>query len=131
MLLRHRAHLCRTSSHYDRFVEGARRRWSAHYVLGNPLDEATTLGPMAHKRFADLVRSRPPRRSRRAREAHIDAQAFAADTGDTAYLAPQILTGVDHSMSVMREESFGPVVGIMKVQRDEEAIRLMNDCPTA
>ena len=87
------------------------------YVLGNPLDEATTLGPMAHKRFADLVRQQTREAVAKGAKAHIDAKRFAADTGDTAYLAPQVLTGVDHSMSVMREESFGPVVGIMKVQR--------------
>ena len=57
----------------------------------------------------------------------VDAKLFPADTGDTAYLAPQVLTGVDHSMRVMTEESFGPVVGIMPVEGDEEAIRLMND----
>ena len=56
--------------------------------------------------------------------AHIDR--FAADD-DNAYLTPQILTGVNHDMTVMREESFGPVVGIMPVKDDEEAIRLMND----
>ena len=84
-------------------------------MLGNPLDEATTLGPMAHRRFADLVRGQNAEAVARGAKAHIDAEAFAADTGDSAYLAPQVLTGVDHSMSVMREESFGPVVGIMKV----------------
>jgi acyl-CoA reductase-like NAD-dependent aldehyde dehydrogenase len=61
--------------------------------------------------------------------AHIDTRRFAADTGDTAYLAPQVLTNVTHDMSVMRDESFGPVVGIMRVRDDEEAIRLMNDSP--
>ena len=45
------------------------------------------------------------------------------------YLAPQVLTNVDHQMEVMREESFGPVVGIMKVRDDDEAITLMNDSP--
>jgi len=40
-----------------------------------------------------------------------------------------VLTNVDHQMSVMREESFGPIVGIMKVRNDEEAIALMNDSP--
>ena len=44
-------------------------------------------------------------------------------------MAPQVLTGVNHPMSVMREESFGPVVGIMKVADDDEAIDLMNDSP--
>jgi acyl-CoA reductase-like NAD-dependent aldehyde dehydrogenase len=98
-------------------------------VLGNPLEEATTLGPMAHKRFADLVRGQNAEAVAKGAKAHIDTKRFASDTGDTAYLAPQVLTDVDHSMSVMREESFGPTVGIMKVAGDEEAIRLMNDSP--
>jgi acyl-CoA reductase-like NAD-dependent aldehyde dehydrogenase len=114
--------------HYDRFVEGAVDLVNK-YVLGNPLDEATTLGPMAHKRFADLVRQQNAEAVAKGARAHIDTKHFAFDTGDTAYLAPQVLTGVDHSMSVMREESFGPTVGIMKVTGDEEAIRLMNDSP--
>jgi acyl-CoA reductase-like NAD-dependent aldehyde dehydrogenase len=42
---------------------------------------------------------------------------------------PQVLTDVTHEMRVMREESFGPVVGIMAVEDDAEAVRLMNDSP--
>ena len=52
---------------------------------------------------------------------------FAASAPGTPYLAPQVLTGVDHSMAIMREETLGPAVGIMKVDSDEEALRLMND----
>jgi acyl-CoA reductase-like NAD-dependent aldehyde dehydrogenase len=114
--------------HYDRFVEGAVDLVN-RYVLGNPLDETTTLGPMAHKRFADLVRQQNAEAAARGARAHIDAGRFAADTGGSAYLAPQVLTNVDHSMSVMRDESFGPTVGIMKVTGDQQAIRLMNDSP--
>lgn len=51
----------------------------------------------------------------------------AASDASTPYLAPQVLVGVDHSMAIMREETFGPAVGIMPVAGDEEAIRLMND----
>jgi acyl-CoA reductase-like NAD-dependent aldehyde dehydrogenase len=115
-------------SRYDEFVGGAVELVRG-YRLGNPLDEATTLGPMAHKRFADLVRHQTADAVAAGATAHIDKRAFDADTGDTAYLAPQVLTGVTHAMSVMRDESFGPVVGIMKVKDDEEAIRLMNDSP--
>jgi acyl-CoA reductase-like NAD-dependent aldehyde dehydrogenase len=115
-------------SRYDAFVEGAVALVDT-YVLGNPLDEATTLGPMAHRRFADLVRRQTREAVAAGATAHIDTARFAADTGDTAYLAPQVLTNVSHDMSVMRDESFGPVVGIMKVQGDDEAIRLMNDSP--
>ena len=51
------------------------------------------------------------------------------DRAGSPYLAPEVLTDVNHQMEVMREESFGPVVGIMKVRDDEEAITLMNDSP--
>jgi acyl-CoA reductase-like NAD-dependent aldehyde dehydrogenase len=99
------------------------------YVLGNPLDEATTLGPMAHARFAKTVRDQTAQALAKGATAHIPASLFAADTGADAYLMPQVLTNVDHSMSVMMEESFGPVVGLMKVTDDAQAIRLMNDSP--
>lgn len=94
------------------------------YKLGNPLDPGTTLGPMAHKRFADEVRSQIAEAVAAGATAHIDT--FAEDDGG-AYLSPQILTNVTHDMRVMRDESFGPVVGIMPVKDDAEAIRLMND----
>ena len=53
--------------------------------------------------------------------------SFPAAADNTPYLAPQVLTGVNHTMSVMTAESFWPVVGIMPVATDEEAIQLMND----
>jgi acyl-CoA reductase-like NAD-dependent aldehyde dehydrogenase len=115
-------------SHYDRFVDGF-VDLASKYVLGNPLDEKTTLGPMANVRFADWVRKQTKEALAKGAKGHIDGGKYAADVGNTAYLAPQVLTQVDHSMSVMMEESFGPVVGIMKVKSDEEAIRLMNDSP--
>ncbi|MBP0578603.1 aldehyde dehydrogenase family protein [Labrys sp. LIt4] len=115
-------------THYDRFVDGF-ANLTSQYVLGNPLDEATTLGPMANLRFADWVRKQTAEALAKGAKAHIDTAKFAADAAGTAYLAPQVLTNVDHSMSVMMEESFGPVVGIMKVKSDEEAVALMNDSP--
>ncbi len=94
------------------------------YVLGNPLKAETTLGPMANIRFSAEVRAQIDEAVADGATAHI--KRFAADDGG-AYLTPQILTGVSHKMRVMRDESFGPVVGIMSVKDDEEAIRLMND----
>jgi acyl-CoA reductase-like NAD-dependent aldehyde dehydrogenase len=94
------------------------------YRLGNPLDPETTLGPMANVRFADTVRGQISEALDAGAKAHIDM--FPADDGGT-YLSPQILTDVNHTMRVMREESFGPVVGIMPVRDDEEAVDLMND----
>ncbi len=110
---------------YDAFVEKA-VAWTNALKLGNPFDAASTLGPMANKRFAKVVRDQIAEALAKGAKALIDPKNFPADDGG-AYLAPQVLTGVDHSMKVMMEESFGPVVGIMKVKDDAEAIRLMND----
>ncbi len=113
---------------YPRFVE----RFNAitrEYVLGNPLDEATTLGPLVHTRAADFVRQQIAEAVAQGAKPQIDAKAFAADAAGTPYLAPQVLIDVDHRMSVMREESFGPVVGIMPVDSEDQAVALMNDSP--
>ncbi len=109
---------------FDAFVEKSVALVSG-YKLGNPLDPDTTLGPMAQVRFADLVRAQTAEAVAAGARALIDPALFPQDGG--AYLMPQILINVDHSMRVMREESFGPVVGIMPVKDDDEALRLMND----
>ena len=109
---------------FDAFVEKAVKIVEG-YRLGNPLDPETTLGPMAQARFADLVRAQTAEAVAAGAVAHIDPALFPQDGG--AYLMPQILTNVDHTMRVMREESFGPVVGIMPVRDDNEAVALMND----
>ncbi|MDM7255123.1 MAG: aldehyde dehydrogenase family protein [Paracoccus sp. (in: a-proteobacteria)] len=111
---------------YDAFVEKA-MAWVRGQRLGDPNDPDTTMGPMAHKRFAQLVRGQISEAVAAGATALIDPAEFPSDDGG-AYLAPQILTDVTHDMRVMREESFGPVVGIMKVSGDEEAIALINDC---
>lgn len=95
------------------------------YKLGNPLEEETTIGPMANVRFADEVRAQIAEAVEAGAKPLIDPALFPEDGG--AYLAPQILVDVTHDMRVMRDESFGPVVGIMKVKDDAEAIALMND----
>ncbi|OLO11046.1 aldehyde dehydrogenase [Chromohalobacter japonicus] len=94
------------------------------YKLGNPLDAETDIGPMANIRFAREVRDQIEEALAAGARAHV---MHKPEDDGGAYLSPQILTEVTHDMRVMREESFGPVVGIMKVSGDEEAIRLMND----
>lgn len=112
---------------YDAFVEGF-VDLTKQYVLGNPLDEATTIGPMAQARFADQIREQIAEAKRKGATANIN-MVHDLDKPGSPYLAPEVLTGVNHQMSVMIEESFGPVVGIMPVNDDEEAIQLMNDSP--
>jgi len=111
------------ASLFDAFVEKAVAIVNG-YKLGNPLDPETTLGPMASVRFADEVRAQISEAVEGGATAHIEQSA--GDDGG-AYITPQILTNVTHEMRVMRDESFGPVVGIMSVSSDAEAIELMND----
>ena len=113
-------------SKFDEFVAKAKAIVDG-YVLGNPLEEATTLGPMAHVRFANEVRDQINEALADGATAIIDPNLFPIDTGKDAYLAPQILVDVNHDMRVMQDESFGPVVGIMKVSSDAAAVELMND----
>lgn len=111
---------------FDAFVEKS-VAWVSNYKLGNPLEQETTLGPMANKRFAKVVRQQVADAVAKGAKALVDPKLFAADDGESAYVAPQILVDVDHSMEFMTEETFGPAVGIMKVKNDDEAIALMND----
>lgn len=113
---------------YDEFVEGMKATIEA-YRLGPPTDPETNLGPMVRAAAADAVRAQVDEAVRQGARPLIDTKRFAADRPGTPYLAPQLLTNVDHSMRIMREETFGPAHGVMKVNSDEEAIALMNDSP--
>jgi acyl-CoA reductase-like NAD-dependent aldehyde dehydrogenase len=106
----------------DGFVDLTRK-----YVLGNPLDAATTLGPVVRAAAADTIRTQIAASIKAGGKPVIAETDFAASRAGTPYLAPQVLLDVDNSTPMMREEIFGPVAGIMKVQSDEQAIALMND----
>jgi acyl-CoA reductase-like NAD-dependent aldehyde dehydrogenase len=115
------------ASVYDDFVEGF-AELTRKYVVGNPLEQATTLGPMARASFADTVRAQVAEAKRKGAKPLINMKV-EGDASGSPYLAPEVLIDVNHQMDVMREESFGPVVGIMKVHDDDEAVTLMNDSP--
>ncbi len=112
--------------HYEEFVAGV-VDLAKKYRLGSPLDPQTTIGPVVRTSAAEAVRAQVHEAVARGARQLIDETLFAASAPGTPYLAPQVLVGVDHSMAIMREETFGPAVGIMKVDSDEEALRLMND----
>jgi acyl-CoA reductase-like NAD-dependent aldehyde dehydrogenase len=111
---------------YDEFVEGFVEA-TRGYVLGNPLDPGTTVGPMVTARAAEGVRAQIERAIAQGARALVSEADFPASAPGTPYMGPTVLVDVDHSMDVMTEESFGPVIGIMKVSSDEEAVQLMND----
>jgi acyl-CoA reductase-like NAD-dependent aldehyde dehydrogenase len=113
---------------YDEFVDGV-VTLTRQYVLGNPLDEHTTIGPMVNTAAATFVRQQISDALHAGAQAVVSEQDFDASAPETPYMGPTVLLNVDHTMGVMRDESFGPVVGIMRVSSDAEAIALMNDSP--
>ncbi len=114
------------ASLFDEFVARATRLVEGHR-LGDPLDPATTLGPLVRADAAAFVQAQIDEAVASGARARIDPTRFPAHRPGTPYLAPQLLVNVDHTMRVMREESFGPVVGVMSVRDDDEAVRWMND----
>jgi acyl-CoA reductase-like NAD-dependent aldehyde dehydrogenase len=111
---------------YAKFVDGF-VDLTKTYKLGDPTDKATNLGPMVRASAAEFVRGQIAEAVKQGARSLVDPKHFANDKPGTAYLAPQVLVDVTHDMRVMTEESFGPVIGIMKVRVDDEAIALMND----
>lgn len=111
---------------FDPFVEGF-VELTKKYKLGNPLDLETTLGPMVKTAAADFAKAQIQNAILKGAKTLIDPKLFPNHQNGTPYLAPQVLIDVNHEMEIMAEETFGPVVGIMPVKNEEEAIKLMND----
>ncbi len=111
---------------FNRFVDGF-VELTRQYRLGNPLDVETTLGPMASAAAAGKARSHIADAVLKGARSMIAEDEFPSSKLGTQYLAPQVLIEVDHSMLLMTEETFAPVVGIMPVRDDNEAVRMMND----
>ncbi|KAF8840435.1 succinate semialdehyde dehydrogenase [Paxillus ammoniavirescens] len=99
------------------------------YVLGDPTKSETSLGPVVSIASAQRIRKQVADAVEAGATALIPENLFPIAQLGTAYVAPQVLVNVNHTMDIMMEETFGPVVGIQKVSSDEDAIRLMNDSP--
>ncbi|EPS94294.1 hypothetical protein FOMPIDRAFT_101659 [Fomitopsis schrenkii] len=99
------------------------------YKLGDPTQPETNLGPVVSVASAEKIRKQVADAVKAGAKALIPESLFPAAQSGTAYVAPQVLVDVDHTMDIMVEETFGPVIGIMKVSSDEEAVKLMNDSP--
>ncbi|MCF2498765.1 aldehyde dehydrogenase family protein [Dyadobacter chenhuakuii] len=111
---------------YDQFVTDF-AALTRTYTLGDPTNTGTTLGPMVRTAAAEFAQKQINEAISQGATALIDPELFPAHQSGTPYFAPQVLVNVNHNMNVMTEETFAPVVGIMPVESDEEAIRLMND----
>jgi len=111
---------------YDEFVE-AFVALSKQYVLGDPLDPKTTLGPMVDVASADFVRGQVASAVAAGAKQLVGDRDFALPDRTRCYLAPQVLVDVDHSMALMSEETFGPAIGIMRIRSESEGLALVND----
>ena len=111
---------------YQKFVDGF-VDLTRKYVLDDPREANTTLGPVVRTAAAESVRTQIDASIKAGAKGLIAESGFAKSARGTPYLAPQVLVNVDHRMPIMREEIFGPVAGIMKVGSDDEAVDLMND----
>jgi len=111
---------------YKTFLDGA-VALTEKYSLGNPLESGTNLGPVVRAAAASEIRKQIAKATRGGAKPLIDAKAFKAAKAGTAYVAPQVFAVADNGNSIMQEECFGPVVAVMKVKGDEEAVKRMND----
>jgi len=107
-----------------KFVESVKQ-----YKLGDPTDSATNLGPVVSLASAERIRKQVAEAVKAGAKALVPEELFPIAQPGTTYVVPQVLVDVNHTMDVMMEESFGPIVGIQKVSSDGEAINLMNDSP--
>ena len=97
------------------------------YQLGNPMDKEMTLGPMVRTSAAKFAQKQIKKAIKQGAKSLVSPKLFTAHQTNTPYMAPQVLVNVNHKMDLMTEETFAPVVGIMPVKNDTEAIKLMND----
>ena len=109
---------------YDDFVDGFVKLTNS-YVVGDPLDKFTTLGPMVRVAAAERANHQMKQAIKQGAKNLIAPNQF--ESRAFPYLNPAVMINVNHNMELMKEESFAPLIGIMPVSSDEEAIALMND----
>lgn len=112
---------------HDAFVAAAQKVLEG-YRLGDPFDKSTHLGPVISKRSKEAIEAHVrDALDKGAKDATPENESFRNPPPKGNFVKPTLLTGVDHSMTVMTEETFGPVIPVMKVKGDDEAVKLMND----
>jgi acyl-CoA reductase-like NAD-dependent aldehyde dehydrogenase len=112
---------------YDEFVTAVQNVLKG-YRVGDPHDKETHLGPVISKRSKETIEAHiKDALDKGATNATPENATFSTLPEKGNFVVPTLLTNVDHSMTVMRDETFGPVIPLQKVKNDEEAIALMND----
>lgn len=112
---------------HDEFVEAVQKVLSG-YKLGDPFNKETHIGPVVSKRSKESIEEHvKDALDKGAKDATPENESFDNRPAKGNFVKPTLLTNVDHTMRVMTEETFGPVIPVMKVKDDKEAIKLMND----
>lgn len=111
---------------YDNFVNEYVNE-TKKLILGDPTNKQTTIGPVISIASAERIRQQVSSAMQTGAKALIPENLYPQAEPGTAFVAPQVLVDVNHTMDVMKEETFGPIIGIQKVSSDAEAIELMND----
>ena len=115
--------------HESRFADFAEKLAAAARTLklGRPDEAETTLGPLVSAGAAEKVRGQIAAAVGSGAAPMLDEADFPKAKDGGAYMAPQILRGLNHGMEFMREETFGPAVGLMPAADDADAIAKIND----
>jgi acyl-CoA reductase-like NAD-dependent aldehyde dehydrogenase len=108
---------------YDKYVEEFVREVK-QFTIGNPLESGIYIGPLTRKDQVQILEQQTREAVSKGATLHVGGKRMDRKG---YYFEPTVLTNVDHSMSVMTDESFGPIIGIMKVKNDTEAVSKMND----
>lgn len=112
---------------HDKFVEAVQNVLKG-YKLGDPFDKGTHVGPVISTRSKDAIQAHiKDALDKGAKDATPENESFSSPPPKGNFVKPTLLTGVTHEMAVMTEETFGPVIPVMKVKSDDEAIKFLND----
>lgn len=112
---------------YDTFVEAAQKVLK-DYKVGDPFQKETQIGPVISKRAKETIEAHiKDALEKGARDATPENPTYTGLPDSGNFVTPTLLADVNHGMTVMTEETFGPVIAVMKVKDDDEAVRLMND----
>lgn len=113
-------------SRYQAFVDGV-VDLTSQYRLGNPTDPNTNLGPVVRANAADGLRAQVAAAVAMGASNLINVKQFADGGPGSPYMAPVVMSGVTQAMPIVQEETFGPVVCILPVSGDDEAVHFIND----
>ena len=112
---------------HDQFIAAIQKILKT-YKLGDPFDKSTNLGPVISKKAAETINNHvADATAKGASDVTPSNQSFEHPPSQGNYVAPTLLTNVTHDMKVMKEETFGPVIPVMRVKNDDEAVKMMND----